>query len=480
MVNTMIGRSLLHPLGAPSLHGARNVPGKFLLFPLLGLLALVALQTPAHAQLTAKTILEPIVDQYGPQYQDVDTAIEAIRNGRLQDAMEALRQARQKNPELPPANLLLAQILFRSNQVDAGRSALEQAVKEDPQDPGAYVYLAEIALQSRQWAEADLLYNKALELVNNYSANEKRKNRLLTNIYGGLAQLAEFEEDWAQARDYLERLLQTDSDNVVAMTRLGRVLFKMATDRKGEEAAFAVFKKLHSVSPDNTAYPDVNMALLYEQAGKRENAKKLMERAAKNDSQNIRTRLAVAKWALDTGNLDMAKENAEAALRLDPTSLDAKLYVGLVARFNNDLGTAERAFEQAHLESPTHLGAMTQLALVLADQGDEQKQRLALDYARLNAQLYKDLKQPSGREAAITYAWVLSRMGQNANAVRTIQQALRNGSVSSDSAYHAAQILYDAGLNDAARQVLEQALRGDAVFPNRSAAEQLLARLRNF
>ena len=63
--------------------------------------------------------------------------------------------------------------------------------------------------------------------------------------------------------------------------------------------------------------------------------------------------------------------------------------------------------------------------------------------------------------------------------MRTVQQALANGSVSPDSAYHAAQILFDSGLNDAAARILASTLQDDSVYPNRLAAEQLQNRIRN-
>ena len=444
-------------------------------------LCLLAVVLPAtsHAQLTGETLLSNIVEQYGPQYSDVDVAIERMRAGRVTEARDALITARQKNSDLPPANVMMAQILFGLQQVNAGRIALQEAIKEDPTDPSAFVYLAEVALQTRQWAQAALLYDKALGLAESYTANDKHKKRLLMNIQGGKARLAEFEEDWGRARDLLQELIKLEPENTLALTRYGRVLFKMATSTKEEEEAYKIFQRLHKIDEKNTAYADVNMGLLYEQAGKRNNAKVMMERAAKNDADNVKTRLAVAKWALDTGNMDMAKQNAEAALSLDGTSLDAKLYVGLVARFNRDLGTAEQMFKEAHLQAPTHLGAITQLSLVLIDQSDETKRAQALEFARLNSRLFNDLSQASGREAAVTLGWVLARHGQTSNAVRSIQQALNAGAVSADSAYHAAQILYDSGLSDAAQRVLTPALQNNAVFPNRSAAEQLLRKIGN-
>ena len=449
----------------------------------LAIIVSLATATPsATAQqqaFSAKTILDPIVEEFGPKYQDVDTAIERLRRGNISEARDLLRTARQKNADLPPADVMLAQILFRVNQLAAGQAALEEAVQNDPDDPAAYIYLAELAFQGRRWAESDLLYKKGLELTEKYTANEKRKNRLLVNIHGGFGSMAEMRENWDEAKTQLQALLEIDPTNALAMTRLGRVMFKMANNREDESAAYKVFQRLHRNNPDETAFADVNMGLLYEQAGKRNNAEAMMKRAVQNDGNNTKTRLAVAKWALDANNLQLAKENAAAALELDPESLDAKLYVGLVARFENDLPSAEAAFKQAHLQSPNNLGAITQLALVMVDQADERKRAEALEFARLNTRMHTDLSKASGREAAVTLGWVLSRLGQNANAVRTIQQALAAGSVSADSAYHAAQILYDSGQTDAAGAILQKTLAAESIFPNRKAAEQLMAKIQN-
>ena len=112
---------------------------------------------------------------------------------------------------------MLAQLLFthrdRTELARVGMAYLEQAAREDPSDPGAYVYLGELALQSRRTTEAALLYEKALELSNSYTANDKRKNRLLVNIYGGLATLAEANENWEECKQLLDSMLAIDPEN---------------------------------------------------------------------------------------------------------------------------------------------------------------------------------------------------------------------------------------------------------------------------
>jgi tetratricopeptide (TPR) repeat protein len=467
-------------LGSPFWIARCFSPALAILLP-LALLPVVAQAQQQASAVTGKALLEAVVDDYGPKYQDVDAAIEQLRSGRLADARASLATARRKNPNLPPANLMLAQLLFRLQQGAPGQMALEESVKEDPADPGSYVYLGEVALQSRRWTEAKLLYERALELAPKYSANDKRKDRLIAAAYNGLSSLAEIQEDWPTARQHLEKVRQLDPTNALAMTRLGRVMFKMANSREDEAAVYAVFKQLHADDPTTTAYPDVNMALLYQQAGKVANAKQLMERAAERDSQNVRTMLAAAKWALDHGEIEMADKATQAALKLEPNSIDAYIFDATIARNRNDLAAAEDALKTAHVISPTNLTAITHLAQVLAESPDERKQNQALTYARLSTQLYPDLKEPAGREAAVTLAWVLSRMKQDASAMRAIEQVLKSGDgqISSDSAYHAAQILYNQGMTERARQLLESSLEADPVFTNRAVAEQLLTKIRN-
>jgi tetratricopeptide (TPR) repeat protein len=427
-------------------------------------------------QITAQAILEPFVEKYGPQYQDVERAIDSLKEQKLEDAKKFLQTAYDKNPDLPPPDIMLAQILFSANQIEPARQSLEEATRKTPEDPAAYVYLGELALQQRRLVEAESMYKTGIEKCEKYKANNKRKGRLLANAYGGLALMEESKENWAAARKLLENLLKYDKDNSLAMTRLGRVVFKMAKDRAGESEAFKIFQQLREKDA-NSALAEVNMALLYEQDGRRPNAARLMEEAIKKDGNSVATRLAVAKWAMDTGNLELAEANSAAAAKIEPNSFNVLLFKGLVARFKNDLAGAEAAFKEAHLKSPKHLGAMTQLVLTLIESPEEDKQRQAVEFAEVCVRVYSDLNQPGGREAAVVYGWCLSKLKRPDEAFQTIRQVVGKGSISADSAFFAAQILYDAGQTTAAQKMLETALEGERSFPNKKAAQDLLARI---
>ncbi|MCA9196335.1 MAG: tetratricopeptide repeat protein [Planctomycetales bacterium] len=456
--------------------GLRFRAEKYFFFGLV-LVGLAVCATPSHAQLTAKDILDKEIEEFSPKYQAVDDAIQKLREGDAQTARQMLDQAYKNNPELPPGNVMLAQILFASRQIQLGRAALEEAKKEAPNDPGAYVYMGDLALNERRLTDCELLYKEGIEKCKSYNVNDKRKKRLLAMAYSGLANLKEVAEDWNEAEKLLRTTLQYDSENLIALTRLGRVLFKKATDLEGEKAAYAVFKQLHQIDSERTPLPEINMALLYQQDGKTANAKKLMQAALGKDSNNARTLLAVAKWALDANELEMAQTNANNALKLEPDSLEAKLYIGLVARYKGQFDIAERVFKEAHLQSPKHAGALTQLALILIESDDKTKQQLALEFADLSVRIYPDMTSSYGRESMMTLAWCLAKQGNLNAAMQATAKALEKGSVTADSAYFAAQILYDAGQSANAGKILDSALKSERSFPNRSAAEALKAKI---
>ena len=429
----------------------------------------------AQQQLTAEVLLKPFIENYGPKYADVELAIEALRAQKVDECRQHLQTAYQKNPDLPPPHIIMAQILFRAQQLQAGRAELEQAAEKNPNDPGAFVYLGQFGLQERRIPEAESMYKKGLELLQGYNSNPKRKKRLLSNAYDGLALIEEQKQNWPEALTLLERLLQNDPENLLALTRKGRVQYKIANgDQEGEKAAFSTFIKLNQIDPEKTARPEINMAILYQNDGRADRAEALMNMAARKDPENIRTRMAVAKWALEAGKMPMAKQNAAAAAKVDSNALDVRLFQGLIHRIEGNDTAAIQAFRNAHYQSPVHLGAMTQLAILLAEGTEEQKQQ-AVGFAQLAVASYRDIKQTTGREAMSVYAWTLHRFGRSNQARRAVAQIINSkGAISPDSAYYLAQILFDVKDPVNAKKVVAQALQSQKFFVNRSKAQALL------
>ena len=234
-----------------------------------------------------------------------------------------MENAYEKNKDLPPPNVLLAQILFRGGQGNVARNELQKATENHPNDPAAYIYLGELAFAQRRHPEATMMYNKGLDLCESYSSNAKRKQRLMMSALNGLALLEESKQNWAKAQTYLEQLLKlATAPNTMARLRLGRVLFKQAKDspdeKKYEQQAYSVFRELHEMDK-NATRPEINMGLLYEQDGRRKAAENLMKLALERDGE--KHPYATGRWSMGFGgggNMAMAKQNATQALSLDP------------------------------------------------------------------------------------------------------------------------------------------------------------------
>ncbi|MFO0897110.1 MAG: tetratricopeptide repeat protein [Pirellulales bacterium] len=435
-------------------------------------LAIFCLANPAWAQLTARDLVGKYVD-VGVKHNDINQAITRFQAGATKEALDLLKSASKKDKELPPGQIMYAQLCLAANLPDALRSALQQAAAEVPTDPDAFIYLAELALREREVAEAEALYDKAVALTKNFSGNAKRKADFQTRIYNGLATIAETREKWDPATVYLGRLVdsQKEDPNPQSIQRLGRAQFQS----KKYAEALASYKKAKELDKDGKLLvPEVAMGLLYEAAGDHQNAAKYMTEAAKAGAGDIATQIAVGEWALGTNQIDVGKQRADAALAIDPKDFRAKLLRGFVARLEKDYRTAKQQFEAAHLQDPSSFACLNQLALTLIELPDQGEKTRALLYAQLSAQAH-----PKQADAFSTLAWVSHRLGNNAQALDVLKRVAEAGGLTADGAYYAAKIYTELDKPDQAQRFLQLALEGNRLSTAyRKDAETLLAQLK--
>lgn len=432
-------------------------------------LAVFCLANPAWAQLTARDLVGKYVD-VGPKHNDVNQAITRFQAGATKDALDLLKSASKKDKDLPPGQIMFAQLCMAANLPDAMRQALQQAAAEAPTDPDAYIYLAEIALREREVAEAEALYDKAVSLTKSFSGNAKRKADFQNRIYNGLATISESREKWEPAATYLNLWLRSDQDNPQTLQRLGRAQF--LTKKYNE--ALASYKKAKELDKDGKLLSaEVAMGRLYEQAGDRQNATKFMTDAAKNGANDLNTQLAVGEWALETNQLELAKQRADAALAIDPKDFRAKILRGYVARLEKDYRAAKQQFESAHLQDPLNFACLNQLALTLIELPDQAEKGRALQYAQANTQLH-----PKEADAFSTLGWVSHRLGNNAAAMNVLNQVAKAGGLSADGAYYVAKIYTELDNPAQAQKFVQLAMEGNKLsYAYRKDAENLMAQL---
>lgn len=402
------------------------------------------------------------------QASDLNEAVAKFRNRDFDGALKLLKEAVQKNPELPPAYVVMAQLFSQANMASAVRNALEQAVVDSPNDPEAYLIMADIAIRERRVAESRLLFDKAQSLLASWNGNAKRKSYMEPRIIAGLAMTDEARGDWPAAQKRFEAWLKLEPKNAVALQQLARCLFQ----QKDVDGALAKLKEAAAIDKEMLT-PEAVIAQFCVQTGNPQ-TRDWVIKALNAAPKDIKTRLFAAQWAWETGEYKDAQTQADAALKLDPKSLRAKFLLGLIALFQKNYPEAEKYFELAHLQSPKDFGASNNLALALAEQKDEAKKQQAVEYAETNVRQYP--KQP---ESYSTYGWVLYKTGRLNEAEQALRTAISGGSFSAETAYYLARVLVDRGGNDAdAKQLLEGALATTGMFSQREEAKALLDQLK--
>jgi tetratricopeptide (TPR) repeat protein len=431
-----------------------------------------------QSRLTPQSLIgDAVGDPASPQYQDVADAIKKAVNGDGIGARESLESAVKKNPNLPPAGVLMAKVLSMANQIPAARIELEKAVRDAPNDPEAYMLFAQSALQERRITDAELLLLKAKTLSDAYQGNAKRKRNFDINITSGLALVAEAREQWDVAIAQLRKWLELDPDSVIARQRLGVDLFRQGKgETKAAENAYKEFQAAMAIDPKANA--EITLAELYQTTGASTNAKRWIDFAVQKYPKELRVQLAAAQLAAQGNRLDEAQKFADSAIKIDPESSDAKLLRASIARLAGDLTTAESLLEQVHLQSPSNVAAANLLAQVLVDQGDTKKQTRGLELAKMNLQAATEGNK-TNRDLLAAYGWALFRNGQTATAEQVMAQVVNSGQLGQDYAYYVAKMLLEPrGKYPEAIRLLEEILKNPQPFAYRLQASDLLNELK--
>ena len=401
------------------------------------------------------------------QNPEIAAAVARFQARDIDGALKLLTEAAKKDPDMPPAPVLMAQLFSRTNAPDAMRTFLERATFEMPNDPEAYIYLAELAVRERRITEAALLFQKAAALLDHFTKSAKRKDAIRPHVCGGLAAVAQARGDWVTAQKQLEAWLKLDPKNGSALQALARCRF----EQKDLQGALDKLREAAKSDPEAMA-PEATVAQLYQQAGDLGNAKKWLATALSAAPNDVKIHLMAAQWAFESGDLGEAKTQVETAMKLDPKSLNAKVLSGVIAMFQKDYNTAEMYFESAHLQSPGDFAAGNNLALALVEQKDEAKKQKAFQYAQANVRQF-----PRVAEAIATYGWVLYKLGRLDEAEQALHVVASSGNPTADTMFYLARLSVDRGREPQAKQLLETALKTKTPFLQRQEAQSLLQQL---
>ncbi len=435
------------------------------------MLSAVVSGTVAHAQVTAQTLIGKAVTDDAAT-TEVTGAINRFRDRDIDGCRAILERVKSNNVKMPPPGVMMAMLWLSVNQLPPARTELEDTVVKFPKDPEPYLMMGDLAFQDRRVTDADVLFAKAKQLTADYTENAKRKRDFDIRYNAGSAAVAEARKQWETAQTHLTEWLTLDPDNASAHQRMGIVLFQLADPKKALEQ-FSEAKKLDP----KAVQPELAMARLYDDAKKKDIAKKLIEAAIVAAPKDPAVLLAAAQWYLGQNDLDRAKAIADDSIKLDGKSLEGKVVRGAIARVSRDYVTAEKFFNEAHVQSPGNFPASNSLALVLIESEGKEMQQRALEMAEANAAMHGE-KSSQQVNALTTLAWVYYKLGRREDAEKILSQITQNNALTTDGAYYVSKLLSDRGEKDRAKKILEEVLSNEAMFATRADATELLAKLK--
>lgn len=443
---------------------------------LMGLVAVSILSAtliPGQSHLMAEPIMgeETLDISAGPQSQkqEATDALALFKARDYEGSLKAWKAAAEKNPDMPPAQVIMADLYLQADMPAEAKKAIEQAMVDAPNDPAAYLMSAGLAVRENNLDKAESLYRKAGELLQKFNPSSPRRNALIAQNYSGLAAVAELRKDWKAAGHAYESWLKLAPKNEAACRRIAFCLFQ----QKDVDGAMKKLREAATFSKEKEGVaPEVFLAQFYAGAGDRKNAEKWMAAALTAAPKDVKTRLAVGQWALENGQLEEAQKHAMAAVRIAPKSIEAKMLRGVTALYQKDYAAAESIFDSAVKQAPQNIVATNNLALALVGQDEESKNKRALEFAEANAK-----KFPGVPEIASTYGLVLYKLGRIDDSENVLRTAAPIAAADIDTAYAVALVAIKRNNKSEAKRLLTSALKNTKPCMFRQEAEDLLKEL---
>jgi putative PEP-CTERM system TPR-repeat lipoprotein len=393
----------------------------------------------------------------------------AARSGtpRAQAALAALERAQAAAPGEPNLAIATASTLLALGQ-PAKAAAILDAEPLRPRrsgNPSLLMLLAEARAAEGQWQQAEEASRAALaEAPENVAARQQLANILLRNgnprgaeailqlglnanpgsypLQLSLVQLARQERGLEAALALADRIARQPGTRPAALLLRGDLL--MAAERR-EEAA-AAYARAFAEAPSRELA--LRQAAAWQAAGKPDEAMRALGAWLEREPNDAVVNAQLAQYEIAAGR------NAEAERRL------------------------ARVVEQAR-EDWVSLNNLAWLMQARAD-ADTQAGKALLAEARLLAERAYYLSPTP--ETSDTLGWILAREGQTALALPLLRQAaaavVQRQRGDPAMLYRLAYALKGAGQRDEAIRVLDPLLASDLQFPEREAAQRLLAELR--
>jgi tetratricopeptide (TPR) repeat protein len=296
----------------------------------------------------------------------------ARQAGRLREALEHYRRAREREPGRYEIRVLIADTLRRLGESGAALTAYEQAIALDPARPEAHSGKAILLRQAHDPDAAAAHLTEALsrvppeerpELILSLAETRRRQGRL-EEAAGMFAEFARARPSEPQGHAGLARTAEDRGDLEGALEHWGRALALQPDDeamalRRDElrelRASIAALRAAAGAAASAGAQAELGRLLLV--AGDAGGAARAFRRALALGGERIEARRGLALALRDAGESAAAAAEFRAVLRSDPRDAVARYNLVALARSRGAAGDERQAWRDLLRARPEDLAA---------------------------------------------------------------------------------------------------------------------------
>ena len=356
---------------------------------------------------------------------------------RLPEAETALNKALELDPELQPALVSYARVIYQEGRVDEALADLRMAIKDIPDSEALRLAYARMLLKAKRYQQAK----------EQFSALSKAAPEDSDYLYT-LALLALDMDETEQAETYLRRLLDLGERTSEAHYYLGRV----AEFRKNYDAAIKQYEHV-----GRSEYQFDAQIRIGELLAKNGHVEAGLSHLRSLRLQNPESSVTVRLYLTESTVLTNARRYQDAidvlseALQAVPGNTDLLYARALLYERVDRVDLLEQDLRAVLLREPENADALNALGYTLADRTTRYEE--AYDLISQALKLKPD-------EAAIvdSMGWILYRLGHSEQAVEYLKRAL-NLQYDNEIAGHLSEVLWVVGQHNAARTLLDNALK---------------------
>jgi len=348
-------------------------------------------------------------------------AMGLLHERRNEEAVYAMEQLAERRPRSPKVMRWLALIYRAADHPKKSIETYERWIDLQPDEPDPYIQLASLYVKEGRDREAIGLLEEAIPEVN----EPEKLLRAMGDIYlrRSLRPLTEEEEQANReaAIDILERILETDANDLFVLNKLGELYIQ--SGRMGK--AIGYYERIEELNPDDLGVKK-RLAESFLQMGETGKAVEMLQNIADREPYNSRVLFYLGELYQQLGDEERAIESFKRAVQVEPSDPAGYLKLALL-QMNRDPEGAAESLNRGLKHIPRDRRLLEMLAYVYL--GREQYEEAVDYFARALEQAEGEDDVAISPNLYLNYAVAAQRVGQIDRAAELLNEAMdENGS----------------------------------------------------